>query len=95
MADFSIVRDEPRAWLGGIASATEDGHARGGKVRKPSLIVSFMTLLEDYTPIKAVRDPNLNSFEDGMFRVGLFGLNQRQIFILVTVGLAYALLQMG
>ncbi len=85
-------KDEPRSWVGGEPTRTTDGFAHGPKMKSPSLIVTLMTFLEDFTPIKPVRDPNLNSFEDGMFRAGLFGLNQRQIFILIVVGLAYALL---
>jgi hypothetical protein len=92
MAEFPLFRDEPRSWVGGEPVRTTDGFAHGPKMTKPSLIVSFMTLLEDFTPIKPVRDPNLNSFEDGMFRAGLFGLSQRHIFALLIVGLAYALL---
>jgi hypothetical protein len=93
MAEFPLFKDEPRSWVGGETSRTDDNFAQGpNKLKKPGLIVSLMTILEDYTPIKPVRDPNLNSFEDGMFRAGLFGLSQRQIFMLIVVGLAYALL---
>lgn len=93
MVQFQFpFKDEPRSWVGGEPVRSMEGFEHGPKMKSPSLIVTFMTFLEDYTPIKAVRDPNLNSFEDAMFRAGLFGLNQRQIFILVVVGLAYALL---
>ncbi len=84
---------KPRVWVGGEVSETTDAPALHREhVRDSSLPVQFMTLVEDFTPIKPVRG-ELNSFEDGMFRVGLFGLSQRQIFLLITVGLMFALLQ--
>ncbi|MBU1198033.1 hypothetical protein KJ765_06015 [Candidatus Micrarchaeota archaeon] len=85
-----IKDPKPRSWVGGEPVLTTDAYARGGPVRDSSWIVQFMSLLEDFTPIKPVRG-DLNSFEDAMFRVGVFGLSQRQTFLLITIGLVYAL----
>jgi hypothetical protein len=60
-------------------------------VHEPSIIVQFMTLVEDFTPIKPITGKG-NSFEDGMFLCGMFGLNQEQVLMLASIGLAYALL---
>ncbi|MCX6767312.1 MAG: hypothetical protein NTY90_01085 [Candidatus Micrarchaeota archaeon] len=60
-------------------------------IRESSPIVQFMTLVEDYTPIKPVTGKG-NTFEDSMFYAGLFGLKQGQVFLLVALGLLYALL---
>ena len=60
-------------------------------IRESSPIVQFMTLVEDYTPIKPVAGKG-NTFEDSMFYAGLFGLKQSQVFLLVALGLLYALL---
>lgn len=85
-------REKPRSWVGGEPTLTTEAHAHGPKLHESSLIVQFMSLVEDFTPIKPVRG-ELNSFEDSMFRVGLFGFSQRQIYLMIAVGLVYALLQ--
>jgi hypothetical protein len=61
--------------------------------KEASPIVQFMTLVEDFTPIKPIEGKG-NTFEDGMFFAGLFGLKQNYVFALVIIGLVYALLVM-
>jgi len=63
-------------------------------VKSSSPIVQFMTLVEDYTPIKPVAG-KANTFEDSMFYAGLFGLKQEHVFLLVALGLLYALMAVG
>ena len=60
-------------------------------LKEPGIIVQFMTLVEDFTPIKPVAGKG-NSFEEAMFYTGLFGLKQEHVLLLVAFGLAYALL---
>jgi len=57
-----------------------------------SPLVQAMSLIEDYTPIKPVLGKNINSFEDAMFRGGLFGLPHEITWTLVILGVAYAAL---
>jgi len=57
-----------------------------------SLIVHGMSLLEDYTSIKPVLGKNINTFEDAMFRGGLFGLPHEIVWTLLIVGAVYAAL---
>lgn len=63
-------------------------------VRESGAIVQFMTLVEEYTPIKPVVGRG-NTFEEAMFYCGLFGLTQEQVLFLVGLGVAYALLVVG
>jgi hypothetical protein len=66
-----------------------------GKLRETSLIVQFMALLEEVTPIKPVKGRSgieVTSYEDGMGgRASMLGLNQGQIYMLLAIGLVYAL----
>jgi hypothetical protein len=68
----------------------------GGKLRGSSLIVQFMALLEEVTPIKPVKGRSgieVTSYEDGMGgRASMMGLNQGQVYTLLGIGLAYALI---
>ena len=85
---FPSLERKPRLWAGG------EGMPSGGHehVRLGSPILQFASLVEDFTPIKPVRG-DLNSFEDGMFRVGLFGFTQRQVFFIISIGLVYTLVK--
>lgn len=58
-------------------------------VKESSAIVQAMALLEDVSPIKPVTGRG-NTFEDAMYFAGLFGLRQEQVFLLVGLGLLYA-----
>ncbi len=60
-------------------------------VKESSPIVQLMSMVEDFTPIKPVTGKG-NTFEDSMFYAGLFGLKQEHVFLLIGLGLAYALL---
>jgi hypothetical protein len=66
-----------------------------GRLRESSLIVQFMALLEEVTPIKPVKGRSgieVTSYEDGMGgRASMMGLNQNQVFTLLAIGLIYAL----
>ncbi|MFH0972283.1 MAG: hypothetical protein V1835_07015 [Candidatus Micrarchaeota archaeon] len=66
------------------------------KLRGSSLIVQFMALLEEVTPIKPVKGRSgieVTSYEDGMGgRASMMGLNQQQVYTLLAIGLAYALI---
>lgn len=59
-------------------------------VQNSGIIVQAMSLVEDYTPIKPYLGKG-NTFDDAMFYVGLFGLRQEHVFLLVAIGLAYAI----
>ncbi|MFH1106714.1 MAG: hypothetical protein V1787_02360 [Candidatus Micrarchaeota archaeon] len=96
MAKFrlGLFPEEYRTWgFGSAPSRTTDGSEHHAKpIRNSSWIVQAMSLVEDFTPIKPVMGANVNSFEDGMMRATLFGLNQRQVFLLIIIGLVYALM---
>ncbi len=65
------------------------------EITKPSLIQQFMVFVEDYTPIKPVRGVStdqMGNYLRGMVWGGLFGLTQKQVGLLIAVGLLYALL---
>ncbi len=65
------------------------------KLRGSSLIVQFMAMLEEVTPIKPVKGRSgyeVNSYEEGMGgQASMMGLNQSQVFTLLAIGLAYAM----
>ncbi len=67
-----------------------------GNLRGSSLIVQGMALLEEITPIKPVKGRSgieVTAYEDGMGgRGSMMGLSQRQVFVLLAIGLSYALL---
>ena len=60
-------------------------------VKESSAIVQFMTLVEDFTPFKPIYGKG-NTFEEGMFLVGMFGVKHEHVLLLVALGLGYALL---
>jgi hypothetical protein len=64
------------------------------KLRESSLIVQFMALLEEVTPIKPVKGRSgieVSSYEDGMGgRGSMMGLSHRQVYTLLAIGLMYA-----
>jgi hypothetical protein len=60
-------------------------------VKEPELIVQFMTLVEDFTPIKPVTGKG-NTFEEGMFLVGMFGVKHEHVLMLAAIGLVYVLM---
>jgi len=59
-------------------------------VKESSVIVQAMAMIEEYTPIKPVLGKG-NTFDDAMYYAGLFGLKQEQVFLLVALGLVYAI----
>lgn len=65
---------------------------RDNEVTSPPLVVQAMSLLEDYTPIKPVMGKNLNSFEDAMFKGGLFGLPHEIVWTAVIAGVMYGVM---
>lgn len=69
--------------------------SEGIKLRDSSLIVQFMAMLEEVSPIKPVKGRSgieVTSYEDGMGgRASMMGLSHRQVFTLLAIGLVYAL----
>ncbi|MEK6843460.1 MAG: hypothetical protein AABY04_03140 [Candidatus Micrarchaeota archaeon] len=67
-----------------------------GKLIGSSLIVQFMAMLEELTPIKPVKGRSgydLAPHEDAMGgRATMLGLGHRQVYTLLAAGLVYALL---
>jgi hypothetical protein len=64
-------------------------------ITRPTLIQQFMVFVEDLTPIKPVRGVSpdtMGNYLRGMVWGGLFGLTQKQVAVLIGVGLLYALL---
>jgi hypothetical protein len=59
-------------------------------VKESSVIVQAMAMIEEYTPIKPVLGKG-NTFDDAMYYAGLFGLKHEQVFLLVALGLVYAI----
>lgn len=59
-------------------------------IKESSAIVQAMAMVEEYTPIKPVLGKG-NTFDDAMYYVGLFGLKQEHVFLLVGLGLLYAM----
>ncbi|MEW5955517.1 MAG: hypothetical protein AB1626_03205 [Candidatus Micrarchaeota archaeon] len=65
---------------------------RDNAVTSPPLLVQAMSLLEDYTPIKPVLGKDVNSFEDAMFKGGLFGAPQELVWTAVIIGVVYGIM---